>query len=390
MPQDSRHLMFWINLLFWAIGFLGLAANLGLLLQARSVKRLPALVGKPSAPLPKVSVVVPARNEAARIGTSIDRLAQQEGVELQIIVVNDRSTDRTAEIVEAARLRHPGLELITVEQLPAGWLGKCYACHRGAQRATGEWVLFSDADVWLRPDVIARAIETARREEADHVCLTPKVESPTLWRRAWHLLFLVSVADWMHRTNTGHPRAYLGVGAFNLVRRRAYEASGGYEKLRLTVVDDVKLGLLLRRAGYRTRAFLGEADVLCEWGAGGARAMIKVMEKNFFALLEYQTAKAFLAVLAMSIFWLGGLIGPLTGSAPGLAAGLGFFSLVLPALFVARRAGEHPLAALLTPFVWPAYVAAVVNSTVTTLRQGGIQWRGTFYSLAELRAGNLR
>ena len=201
---------------------------------------------------------------------------------------------------------------------------------------------------------------------------------------------MVSVIDWVHRTHANPPRGYLGVGAFNLVRKEAYEAAGGYEKLRLTVVDDVKLGLLLRRAGYRTRAFLGETDVLCEWGIGTARAMIQVMEKNFFALLEYQTAKAFLAALAISIFWLGGLIGPLIGSAAGLAAGLGLFSLVLPALVVARRAGERPLAALLTPFVWPAFVAAMLNSTILTLRQGGIQWRDTFYPLAELRAGNLQ
>src|SRR5439155_17802351 len=111
-----------------------------------------------------------------------------------------------------------------------------------------------------RGNVIARALLVAEREGADHITLTPGVAPETPGGRAWHLAFLMTLADWISGVNRDRPKRYLGLGAFNLVRVAAYRECGGYEALRLTVLDDVKLGLLLRRAGKRTRAFIGGND----------------------------------------------------------------------------------------------------------------------------------
>src|SRR5262245_50611517 len=134
----------------------------------RWVRRLPSLEslarqaavgpeGAPPAERPRrCSVVVAARNEEARIEQSIRRLLGQRGVDLELIVVNDRSTDRTGEILGRLALEDSRLRVKRVDVLPEGWLGKCHACHIGAGAATGDWILFTDADCWLKPDVISR------------------------------------------------------------------------------------------------------------------------------------------------------------------------------------------------------------------------------------------
>jgi glycosyltransferase involved in cell wall biosynthesis len=226
-------------------------------------------------------VVLAARNEEARIERTIRRLLDQRGVALEVIAVDDRSTDGTNEILRRLAKEDARVRVQRVESLPEGWLGKCHACHTGASVATGEWILFTDADCWLKPDAIARALRVARLQKADHVALTPGVAPETVGGQAWHLAFLLSVVDWISRVNHDKPKAYLGMGAFNLIRAEVYRACGGYEALRLTVLDDVRLGLLVRRASKRTRAFIGGDDAECHWEAT-ARSMIKIMEKKLF------------------------------------------------------------------------------------------------------------
>jgi cellulose synthase/poly-beta-1,6-N-acetylglucosamine synthase-like glycosyltransferase len=276
-----------------------------------------------------------------------------------------------------------------VDVLPEGWLGKCHACHVGASAATGNWILFTDADCWLKPDVIARAVRLAERDAADHVTMSPGTVLESLGTRAWHLLFLTSLLNWFSGVNRDRPRSYLGLGAFNLVRATAYRQCGGYEALRLTVVDDVKLGLLLRRAGKRTRGFLGVNDVECHWGAT-VRNMVKIMEKNYFAAIDYKLGLV-LAGSLFTIFVLSFVIaGLMSGTLAGLAAAFSPLSLILPAGILARRVGWSFASALGVPFMIPVLLYSLLNSTFLTLRHRGIRWRDTFYPLEMLRAGNVQ
>ena len=255
--------------------------------------------------------------------------------------------------------------------------------------ATGDWMLFTDADCWLKPDVIARALRVADRDAADHVTLTPGADAKTLGAQAWHLAFLITLANWFSGVNRDRPKAHLGIGAFNLVRASAYRACGGYEALRLTVVDDVKLGLLLRRAGKRTRGFIGGADVECHWGTT-VRGMIKIMEKNYFAAVDFRLAPVVAGATVFTLIFGTSIVGFWMRTPAGTAAGLAPWTLAFPAAIFARRLGWSPAGAAITPLLYPLLFFALVNSAVVTLRQGGVRWRDTFYSLDTLRRGNVR
>jgi glycosyltransferase involved in cell wall biosynthesis len=377
-------------LIFSGTAVLFLATTLAALRHLRWVRRLPALdTFAPSDERVRCSVVIAARDEEARIEQTIRHLLAQRGVEAELIVVNDRSTDGTGEILQRLAKEDARLQVKRVDVLPEGWLGKCHACHVGASAAAGEWILFTDADCWLKPDVLARALRVAERDGADHVTMSPGTVIESFGARAWHLLFLTSLVNWFSGVNRDRPKSYMGIGAFNLVRTTAYRECGGYEALRLTVLDDMKLGLLLRRAGKRTRAFLGVDDVECHWGTtvGG---MIKIMEKNYFAALDYRLWLALAGstfVILVSIIL---ILGLMSGTAAGLAAALSPLSLILPAVVLARRLGWSWPCAIFMPFMFPVFLYALFNSTFVTLRQGGIRWRETFYPLQTLRAGNVR
>jgi hypothetical protein len=376
------------------IFFSGIAVFFGLmtvvtLVHLRWVRRLPAQVVEGRSVPPRVSVVVAARDEAARIENTVRHVLAQQGVTVELIVVDDRSTDATGRILQELAAGDARLKPCRIETLPDGWLGKCHACHTGAGTATGDWILFTDADCWIKPDVLARALAVAEREKVDHIALTPGVASPTTGAGAWHLLFLMTVTDWISAVNRDRPGRYLGIGAFNLMRASAYRACGGYEALRLTVLDDMKLGLLLRRSGHRTRAYLGGDDVECHWGTT-VPDMVKVMEKNYFAALEFRLAVALGLGLGGLLVWLAAIVGPFTGTRAGLAAGLALWVVMLPNAILARRLGISLRRAVLAPLMFPALFYALLVSTLVTVRQGGIRWRGTFYSLEQLRAGTVR
>jgi hypothetical protein len=376
------------DLFLWGVATLFLWMTLSMLFHLRWAKRLPALTDvKPRGT--RVSAVVAARNEETRIEQTVRRLLAQEGLEMEVIVVDDRSTDDTREILRRLAKEDARVKPLRVDVLPEGWLGKCHACHLGAAQANGEWILFTDADCWLKQDAIVRALNVAERESADHIALTPGVPADGPAVQAWHLAFLLTLANWFSGVNRDRPKAYLGMGAFNLVRTSAYRECGGYEALRLTVLDDVRLGLLLRRAGKRTRGFIGGDDTECHWSPS-ALGMIRLMEKNYFAAIDYRTVPALTAPAFVFAVWGAAIVGPFTGTAAGWGAICGMFSLALPAGKVASRLGWSRAVALLTPLIFPMLFYAMLNSAVVTLRAGGIRWRETFYPLEALRRSGIR
>ena len=337
----------------------------------------------------RCSVVIAARNEELRIEETIRRLLAQHEVEVEVILVDDRSTDGTNSVVQEVAKGDARLRVIRIEKLPDGWLGKCHACHIGASVATGEWLLFTDADCWLHPDVTTRAIQAAQRDGVEHVTLAPGITVPSPGVCAWHLMFLLSFSNWFSGVNRDRPKSYLGLGAFNLVRASAYHECGGYEALRLTVLDDVKLGLLLRRAGKRTRAFLGADDVECHWGTN-LTSMIQIMEKNYFAALDFRLPLALGCCVLMALLSCTIVMGVFSQTAIGFTAAVSPLCLAAPAAILARRIGWSRGIGFGAPFMIPVFAWALFNSMFVTLRRGGIRWRETFYSLDKLRAGGVR
>jgi glycosyltransferase involved in cell wall biosynthesis len=330
-----------MNLLFGGLTGLFLVVSMAALVHLRWARRLPSLKdlqANPDQKRVRCSIVLAARNEEERIEKTIRLILAQSDVEVDVIIVDDRSTDRTSEILKRLSAEDPRVQTKRVETLPDGWLGKCHACYKGASMAKGEWILFTDADCWLQPDAIARALKVAARDKVEHVALTPGVAPGTLPGQAWHLAFLISLANWFAGVNRDRPKSYFGMGAFNLVQVAMYHRCGGYEKLRLTVLDDVRFGLLVRRAGGRTRAFIGGDDVECHWGHT-ARAMIKLMEQNYFAAMNYRTALAGGAAIIFALLAVLTIAGPLTGTWTGIAVPFAWLSMALPAWVCARRLG---------------------------------------------------
>ena len=378
--------------MFWLDALLFVGMTLHFLWHLRWVHRLPtldSLPAKPNAREPFVSVILAARDEEKRVEDTINRVLKQKGVRLQIIVANDRSTDGTGSILDRMAAEDPRIQVIHITELPPNWLGKCHACHLASQQATGEWLLFTDADCWLHPEALARSLRAAERDAADHVTLLPGVSPRTLAAAGWHIVFTLGASDWVSRVNRNRPRAHLGVGAFNLVRAGLYRESGGHEKLRLSVVDDVKLGLLLQRAGCRTRGYLGASDAECHWGTTLGEG-IQLMEKNLFAIVDYRASLAIGLVVSMWSFWGIAFLGLISGTLPGLFAFGAMLLLAIPSFVVGRRLGFPSTSALVAPFIFPLAHYALLRSMILTLRRSGVRWRDTFYPLALLRGGNLR
>jgi hypothetical protein len=370
---------------FWTVAVLGGLFSTCALWSANSIKRLPP--GRPGAgPPPAVTVVVAARDEEIRIEETVRGLLAQEGVDLRVVVVDDRSTDRTGDILRTVAATDPRLTVVRIDRLPAGWLGKCHALHAGATHATTEWLLFADGDVRLTPDAVARAVRRAEEDKADHLTLVPGARAATYVGAAARLLLNLSLARRAEAVNRDCAVVHLGVGAFNLVRTSAYRALGGHAPLRMEVVDDLKLALLVKRAGGRSRAYFAPRDAEADWCASLV-GVVRDLEKNHFAVTGYRLTPVVAGAVVLALFWAGALVGPWTGTTAGMAAGIGLAALILPAAVAARRLRTSVATAALVPLVLPLLGISLVNSATRTLCRGGIRWRDTFYPLAALRAG---
>ncbi len=344
----------------------------------------------------QLSVIVPARDEARAIGACLRSLLASKGVAIEIIAVDDRSTDATGRIMdEVAAADDTGLlRAIHITTLPDGWMGKTHAMGRAAAEATGKWLLFTDGDMLFAPDALARVLDYAERETADHVILYPTMMYEGFGERMM-LSFLHVMSIWGIRPwKVDDPAAkgdFIGIGAFNLVRRSVYDAVGGWSALRLEVLEDLRLGFTIKRAGYRQRAVFGRDLTRIRW-AEGALGAVSNMTKNLFALFRFRLVLAMLALPALT----GLCLLPFAGLALGWK---GFAPLMLMlaclALLYRRyfRLGLPGVGYVLTfPIGSLLFLFAIARSIATTILRGGVLWRGTFYPLAALRkhAGPLR
>jgi glycosyltransferase involved in cell wall biosynthesis len=341
---------------------------------------------------PRVSIIVPARNEAEHIRQTLVQLLALDYPNYEIIAVNDRSNDRTGPIMDevAARSEAPGrLKIVHVSELPAGWLGKTHAMWNAGQQATGEWLLFTDADVLFKPDALRRAVAYAEAERADHVVLFPRMIMKQPGERMM-IAFFQALFVFGHRPwKVADPKAqdHMGVGAFNMVRRSAYNAVGTYLALRMEVIDDMKLGKVIKNAGFVQRNVFGEDLISLHW-AKGAFGIVNNLTKNFFALLSFQWWRTVASIVAMGFLNLGPFLGV------WLAHGWARlpYAVALSSLFgiyygMSSMSAVPAYYFFLHPVSTSLFMYTLLRSMVHTLANGGIVWRGTKYPLEELRKG---
>ncbi|MDJ0976685.1 MAG: glycosyltransferase [Planctomycetota bacterium] len=337
---------------------------------------------------PHVTIIVPARNEERAVAAGVATLVAQDYGPLDVIAVNDRSTDRTGAILDELATGSDRLRVLHIEALPEGWLGKNHAMWRAAAEAKGELLLFTDADVEMDPSAVSRAVTHLVAGKLDHLAVIPAVRSPTRALRwlmgSFALMFLILTRPW----NAPNPkrRGSLGVGAFNLVRREAYAEAGTHEAIRLHPVDDLKLGEVLKLGGAAQQIALGRGMIEVEW-YDSVGAFVRGLEKNSFALQGYSVlrtcASLGLLLLVYAWPWVGCFLVP--GVGRWLLLGCVALALIVfldtapPAGTPRRYALAFPIATLVVGF-------AVLRSMLITLRNGGITWRDTHYPLKALRS----
>ncbi len=338
-------------------------------------------------PEPRISIIVPARNEQETIAQVLQHLLALDYENYEVVAVNDRSTDETGRQMESvARDR---LRILHIEELPSGWLGKPHAMWKAAQQASGDWLLFTDADVFFRPDVIRRALSYAEESGADHVVLFPRLLLHSVGERIM-IAFFQSMFVFGHRPwKVADPKSkdHIGVGAFNLIRRKVYDAIGTYEALRFEVLDDMKLGKVVKNKGFSQRNVFGNDLISLRWGHG-ASGIVDNVTKNFFAVMSFQTWRMIASSFAVAVLNLMPFAGIFLAHGwakiPFALALSGIFGIYLG---MAKRSDFGAYYFLLHPVGAFLFVYAMLRSMTLTLSQDGIVWRGTKYRLDELRKG---
>jgi glycosyltransferase involved in cell wall biosynthesis len=350
----------------------------------------PEWVPPKDAAMPSLTIVVPARNEQAEIEPALRSLLELYYPRYEVVAVNDRSTDHTGQIMErlAAEPSAQGrLRVVHVQDLPAGWLGKVHAMWLGAQQACSEWLLFTDADCVFAPDTVQRAMHYAMKTGIDHLVLFPTAHMKSLGERMMisfpQVMSGFAVRPW--KVRDPNARDHIGVGAFNLVRRTAYDTIGTYEKLRLEVVDDVKLGEAIKKAGLRQDVVFGPGLVTLRW-AVGASGVVANLEKNLFAFLQFRIALVLLVCAATSFLCIlpfAGLIFAAGWARAGFAVAVAMIAIAYA--YTGRYMASSPLLFLTCPIAAIVFAYATLQSAFIALRDGAVTWRGTKYSLAELK-----
>jgi glycosyltransferase involved in cell wall biosynthesis len=380
--------------IFWTV-LLGILAALWIAEAIDLARGVPSLASIDDAkPIgrehcPSVSILFAARDEAEKLPHALETLLSLDYPRYEVIAVDDRSVDATGAILAERAGRDPRLKPVRVDSLPPGWLGKPHALQQAYEHSSGEWLIFTDADVHFAPDLLQRTIALAEAKNLEHVTLLGRAKMFTIGEKIamtfFGLALMAGTRPWSaHDTNS---QGYSGVGAFQMVRRSAYEKMGTHRRLAMEVIDDMKLGKLAKEAGVRTGAAKAGDAVSVHWHAGVGN-MIRGTTKNFFAASGYRVWMTLLQIFGLVLMFDLPLI-----ALPYVHGWARIFAAIAVALPLVATAGvaiefrapiwyavTFPIGALI--FAW-----MLARSMIVTLWQGGIVWRGTFYPIDELRRG---
>ncbi len=340
---------------------------------------------------PDVTVIIPARDEQDSIQQTLESLLRSEGVSTQIVAIDDRSEDRTGEIMDAVAAKSPQdantLEVIHNRDLPPGWLGKPHALALGVARARAPWLLFTDGDVIFAPQALQLALRAATKTGADHFVLMPTLTHEGLMAAGVQgsIQVLGQWAARMWKVDDPKAKDFFGVGGFNLLRADAVEAFGSIERLRMEIVEDISLGWLVNKELRRkSMMVLGPGLARIAW-MRGPFGIVSLLEKNAFAGFRYSIATAVLATVMLVLQAMVPLLALAAGPWGVAACCITYLSIATSFYANRKLNGVSPLLAIL--YAPSALILAwsFVRSTILTLKRGGVIWRGTVYPLADLK-----
>lgn len=328
---------------------------------------------------PRISAIVPARNEEEVIATCVESLAAQPEI-AQILVVDDQSTDRTAEIVRGLAQRWPQIRLLQTEKLPDGWVGKNYAVWVGAQQASEPWLLFTDADAEHLHGAAAKALELAREHDAALVSFSPGQVVKHWYEKSLIPFIYTRLAKLYSYDAVNDPKSAAAAanGQFLLIRKDAYDAVGGHSSLRGEVLEDLALARMVKRAGYRLWFGMGAALVRVRMYRS-FRAMWQGWRKNLYRLIG-GTQRAMYSEMDDVLPWMILMI-LLLGIKIPFALFIGVVLLLGRQIQYGRQLGRNHYPFSFIVFYVPAVTLyiAVLWASYRGHQRGTVQWKGREY-----------
>jgi glycosyltransferase involved in cell wall biosynthesis len=337
--------------------------------------------------LPPLSIVLSALNEEENIEKALLTLIELDYPDLEIIAINDRSTDETPLILNRLQAQHPRLKVYHISELPKDWFGKNHALHLGSQVAQGEWLLFTDADVIMRNDTLIKSISYVLENQLDHLTIYENHQRNYFWLKilllGLYVAYSMDAKPW--RISYSWSKKSLGHGAFNLVNKKAYEACGGHAAIAMECLDDLKLGSLLKDHGFRQDTVDGRDFIGREWYSSLVD-MIHGMKKNSFAYYNYQIFPACRDAFLALAFFVGPFIAAILFEGPIRSVNLVNIALTLfISVYVAKQFRLQKRYAVFYPIAVGILIYTVFNSVFSVCRNKGVIWRGTFYSLSAIK-----
>lgn len=337
---------------------------------------------------PGISIVITGKNEEDNVAATVDSLLRLKYPNLELTMINDRSTDRTGEILHEIASKNPKVVVEDIKELPPNWIGKSHALYQGSKRATKDYLLFSDSDVVFDEEVLNKAMKFSLAKDLDHLVMVPYFQATSLLHDAVinSLALTFITASKPKKIETTDKKAYMGIGQFNLIKRSTYERTGGHKAIRFDLIDDMKLGKLIKANDGKESFLFADAQIKFRW-YNKLWDIVKGMEKNFFASVDYKLSKVILSTLVYVILYfipvaMAILLYP-DPSAYGYMASVIVFHIA--SAYYAKKIGYSIPSGLLITFGVLISLIALWNSTIVTLKQKGVNWRDTFYPLDELR-----
>jgi chlorobactene glucosyltransferase len=375
---------FWITCL---IGLVWLKRHIDLNRGRNEPVLRPDEPGVDEAELPPLSMLVAAKDEEQNIGRCLEGLLAQEYPRLQIVIINDRSADRTGEIIDAFAAGDSRVTAVHIKDLPPGWFGKNNAMRAGVEQATGDWLCFSDADcAYDSPHLLTAAMRFALREQVDFLSVLPRLEANTFWERVVQPVAGAIMVFWFPPQKVNSPksnRAYAN-GAFMLMPRRTYDAIGGHEPVKATLNEDMHMARRVKAAALRLQVIRG-GDLYHVRMYTGIKAIWRGWSRIFYGCFG-TFSRLLVSFLMLSVFSLSPyvtlLASPLAGNAWAWFAGAAGFAILGQQTLLWRFyavTGNRPPWALTYPLGAGLCLGMTLNAVRRLGRAGTTTWRGTVY-----------
>lgn len=375
--------LLWATVVLWLVGFI---------LTLRGVIQQKQLIPSDKSTLnpPLISILVPARNEEHRVlDKAIRSMLAQDYASLEIIAVNDRSTDRTGAILQSLSRNDDRLRVIDGVAPPPGWLGKPHALQQALQASRGAWVLATDADMIYAPSAVRTAIMTALDNNYDALTLIPHVDCLSFWERVFMPTFgwFMVMALPVERVNDPARKEAIGVGGFFLINRRALEKVGGYKAVSSEVAEDLRMAEILKGSGARLHLDYAPALVSTRMQPD-LRSIWEGFTKNLFAGTKFSLWRTALGSLAVLLFAVAPFFIALFSVLMLLSGASAFWlSIFTPAfltwllqvaifILINKNSGVPVVYAFTVPLGHALFTAILINSAIKILTGQGVTWKG--------------